>query len=110
MNNLILGIMCVASFISPIQEKINALDKVRDSIVYEMSDGSVIVSVITEPIFTLSTRQKLYNDIEEIVSNSGVNGEVFISFDIDIFSKLSLTKDDNEASKIIETIKSRQRN
>lgn len=85
---------------------VNSVAGVRQTEVYQLENGEAIVAVLTEPIFSLSERDKLMNEIKNAVFlNTGK--DVYVSFDTDIFVAISKCSSDKMAKEIKNLITKR---
>lgn len=108
MKGIICAMIMVASS-SPISGLFADIDEIRDCAGYIAGDGSVVVALLTTPIYTASGRKELENSVRDKISNAGYQCKVYISFDTDIYLELLSCKDDMCAKSIINLIMSREK-
>lgn len=80
-----------------------SVGKIRQAVCYELKNGEVLVGALTEPLFSLSERLILMQDIEKKV-NEITGKKVYVTFDTDLFVAISKCKDDEKAGKLKELI------
>lgn len=100
-NNLI---SCVANSnaidLTPI---ITAIPLVRKAVFYKLASGEVLVGIMPEPLFSLTDRLQLMQNVEAAVKEiTGQN--VYVSLDTDVFVEISKCKDDVKAKSIKDCI------
>ncbi len=80
-----------------------SVGKIRQAVCYELKNGEVLVGTLTEPLFSLSERLILMQDIEKKV-NEITDKKVYVTFDTDLFVAISKCKDDEKAGNLKELI------
>lgn len=79
------------------------VDKVRKAVCYNLASGEVLVGVLTEPLFSLSERLSLKQQIEQTVAEI-TQKDVFVTLDTDLFVQISKCKEEQTAQEIKKLI------
>lgn len=95
--------MVVNNFDYDFSAVVAGVSKVRQAVCYCLKNGEVIVGVLTEPLFSLTERLTLLQNIEQEVSK--ITGKkAYVSLDTDIFVAISKCKEDAKAEEIKDII------
>lgn len=76
---------------------------VRKVVFYQLQSGEVIVGVLPEPLFSLSDRLNLMQNVEKAVSEL-TNKDAFVTLDTDLFVAISKCRDEENAKTIKDFI------
>lgn len=76
---------------------------VRKVVFYQLQSGEVIVGVLPEPLFSLSDRLNLMQNVEKAVSEL-TNKDTFVTLDTDLFVAISKCRDEENAKTIKDFI------
>ncbi len=82
---------------------IASIPLVRKVVFYQLQSGEVIVGVLPEPLFSLSDRLNLMQNVEKAVSEL-TKKETFVTLDTDLFVAISKCSDEENAKTIKDFI------